>query len=352
MTFPDPSQPMTLEEARATFGAMLDGAGTDEEIATFLVALAERDETAEEIAGAAQAMRDRMIRITAPETAIDVCGTGGDGQHTLNVSTAVALVVAACGVAVAKHGNRAASSKAGGADTLEALGVNLDIAPEVAEAQLADLGICFLFAQNHHPALKRMAPIRKAIGRRTIFNLLGPLANPAGVKRQLVGVAQPWFIDLYRDAMLHLGYDRAMIVSGWDQEKPDMGFLDELSISNGNEIGEIGIGEYGGIPTAYSHASQYIGLSVTTELAPNRAVFNYAPMDALKGGDPEHNASAVRKLLLGEGGAYRDSVLLNAAGALIVAGEVSDWKHGIEEAAEAIDKGLAKTLLDCWIAWK
>lgn len=323
--FPDPARPMTLDEARTAFGAMLDGAGTDEEIAEFLVALTERGETAEEIAGAAQAMRDRMIRVSAPDNAIDVCGTGGDGQHTLNVSTAVALVVAACGVPVAKHGNRAASSKAGGADTLEALGVNLNIAPEVAEAQLKDLGICFLFAQNHHPALKRLAPIRKAIGRRTIFNLLGPLANPAGVKRQLIGIARPDYVPVYTEAMSRLGTERAMIVSG------DEG-LDELSISGISHFKSIGFD---------------LGHDI---IAPEGAGLPRHPLSEIRGGDAAFNAAALRRLLEGEKGAYRDAVLLNAAAALIVAGEAQDGEDGVEEAAEAIDKGLANALLNCWIA--
>lgn len=325
--FPDPAKPITLNEAQAAFGAMLDGAGTDDEIAAFLVALADRGERAEEIAGAALAMRDYMKPVQSPEGAIDVCGTGGDGHHTLNVSTAVALVVAACGVPVAKHGNRAASSRAGGADTLEALGVRLDIAPEVAEAQLADLGICFLFAQNHHPALKRMAPIRKAIGRRTIFNLLGPLANPAGVKRQLVGVAKPELVGVYAEAMALLGTERAMIVSG------DEG-LDELSISGTSHFASIGFD---------------LGHTI---IAPEGAGLPRHPADAIRGGDPAYNAAALRRLLEGEQGAYRDAVLLNAAAALIVAGTAQDGEDGIEEAAEAIDKGLANALLNCWIAWK
>lgn len=318
---------MALDEAHAVFGAMLDGAGTDEEISTFLTALTERDETADEIAGAAMAMRERMIAIKAPANAIDVCGTGGDGQHTLNVSTAVALVVAACGVPVAKHGNHAASSKAGGADTLEALGVKLDIAPEVAEVQLADLGICFLFAQNHHPALKRMAPIRKSIGKRTIFNLLGPLANPARVKRQLLGIARPDYVPVYAEAMNRLGTERAMIVSGEEG-------LDELSIAGVSRFASLGFD---------------LGHDI---IAPEGVGLPRHPLSDIRGGDAAFNAAALRRLLEGEQGAYRDAVLLNAAAALIVAGEAEDGEEAVEEAAEAIDKGLANALLNCWIAWK
>jgi anthranilate phosphoribosyltransferase len=312
----------SLSEAEALFGNMLDGQMSEAEITSLLIELSDRCETAEEIAGAAKAMRARMIRINAPENAIDVCGTGGDGAHSLNVSTAVALVVAACEVPVAKHGNRAASSKAGAADTLEALGLNLDRAAESAEASLADLGICFLFAQKHHPALGPIMPIRRAIGRRTIFNLLGPLCNPAGVKRQLVGVADPKLIAVYAEALSMLGAEEAMVVAG---DEP----LDELSISGSSTVARVG-GE-------------------TLRIDPAIAGLPAYPIEALKGGDAQYNAAALRHLLAGEAGAYRDAVLLNAAAALMVAGEARDWKDGVEEAAEAIDKGLAKALLDCWV---
>ena len=298
----------------------------DEAIAPFLVALAERGETAPEIAGAARAMRARMIPISAPPNAIDVCGTGGDGHHTLNVSTAVSLVVAACGVPVAKHGNRAASSKAGAADTLEALGLNLDRAAETAELTLGDLGICFLFAQKHHPALGRIAPIRKALGRRTIFNLMGPLANPAGVRRQLVGIARPAYVPIYAEAIRRLGTDHSLVVSG------DEG-LDELSLAGGNELAQVRDGNV-----------------LMRRVTAADAGLASAPVDALRGGDPATNAKALRALLQGEPGPYRDAVLFSAAAALMVAGEAADWHEGVEEAAEAIDKGLANALLNCWIA--
>ena len=314
----------SLPETEALFGRMLDGEMTDAKITALLVELADRGETATEIAGAVMAMRARMKRITAPPGSIDVCGTGGDGQHSLNVSTAVALVVAACGVPVAKHGNRAASSKAGGADTLEALGLNLARASDLAEQTLPDLGIAFLFAQAHHPALARVAPIRKALGRRTIFNLCGPLANPAGVTRQLVGVASPALIALYRDAMTLLGTEAAMIVSGAEG-------LDELSIAGTSYMATVGLPGIG------------------TEISPDSMGLMPHPLEALRGGEADYNAAALRRLLIGEPGAYRDAVLLNSAAALIVADEVDDWYAGVEEAAEAIDKGLANTLLDCWI---
>ncbi|WP_298199941.1 anthranilate phosphoribosyltransferase [Novosphingobium sp.] len=319
------AEPLDEDEAEAAFGAMLDGTVDDAAIADFLVALSDRGEQAGEITGAARAMRARMVPIAAPAGAIDVCGTGGDGLHTLNVSTAVSLVVAACGVPVAKHGNRAASSKSGAADTLEALGLNLDRVAETAEDTLADLGICFLFAGRHHPAMGRIMPIRRAIGRRTIFNLMGPLANPAGVRRQLVGIARPAYVPIYARAIAALGTDRTFVVSG------DEG-LDELSLAGGNELGVV---EHGHVAMQRVQCGD-AGLPA-------------APIAAIRGGDPAHNAAALRALLAGEPGPYRDAVLFNAAAALLVAGEAGDWPSAAEEAAEAIDKGLAKTLLDCWI---
>lgn len=315
---------LSLTETEALFGRMLDGEMSDDEIRDTLVTLADRGETAEEIAGAVKAMRARMVTITAPENAIDVCGTGGDGQHSLNISTATAIVVAACDVPVAKHGNRAASSKAGAADTLEALGLNLANASALAEKTLPDLGIAFLFAQTHHPAMKYVMPIRKALGRRTIFNLLGPLANPADVSSQLIGIAEPALVPTYCKAMELLGMKRAMVVSGEEG-------LDEISIAGPTRIATIGIE------------------NIDTRVTPADAGLMPHSLDAVRGGEPQFNANALSALLNGEPGAYRDAVLLNAAGALIVAGEADDWVEGVEEAAEAIDKGLAKGLLDCWI---
>lgn len=323
---PDPLHPIAEDEAEAAFGAILDGNVPEDAIAAFLVALSDRGETASEIAGAARAMRARMIPVAAPANAIDVCGTGGDGHHTLNVSTAVSLVVAAAGVPVAKHGNRAASSKAGAADTLEALGLDLDRAVETAEQTLAEIGIGFLFAARHHPTMGRLMPLRKSLGRRTIFNLMGPLANPAQVSRQLVGIARPAYVPIYAEALLRLGTDHSMVISG------DEG-LDELSLAGGNEVADVRGAE----------------LSMR-RVSPQDAGLPTAPVEAIRGGDPAYNAEALRRLLMGEHGPYRDAVLFNAAGALLVAGEVESWAEGVEEAAETIDKGLAKALLDCWIA--
>lgn len=324
MTLPDASAPLTADLAAEAFANILDGKVTPDAIHHFLSVMSDRDETSIEIAAAVREMRKRMIAINAPAGAIDVCGTGGDGSHSLNISTAVAIVVAACDVPVAKHGNRAASSKAGAADTLEALGLNLDRASKMAEATLADLGICFLFAQKHHPALGPIAPIRKAIGKRTIFNLTGPAANPAAVKRQLIGVARPDFMPVYAGALELLGYDDALLVAG---DEP----LDELSISG---------------PSSFIRLGQAV-----ERITPETAGLPRHPLEALRGGDAAYNGAALSRLLDGEAGAYRDAVLLNAAAALMVAGHVSDWQSGIEEAAEAIDKGLAKALLACWIKY-
>lgn len=324
---PDTTAPLSSDEALAAFSDLLDGRIDDEEdVARFLIGLTERGETAEEIASAARAMRDRLIPIKAPANAIDVCGTGGDGHHTLNVSTAVSLVVAACDVPVAKHGNRAASSKAGAADTLEALGLDLNRAAANAEATLNDLGICFLFAANHHPAMKWVMPIRQKIGRRTIFNLMGPLANPALVQRQLLGIARPAYIPIYAEALRQLGTDKSFVISG------DEG-LDELSLAGGNEVAIV------------------TRKTVNMQRAEAKdAGLPSSPIEAIRGGNPQENAAALRRLLEGEKGPYRDAVLFNAAAALMVAGEVDNFADGAEEAAEAIDKGLANALLNCWIA--
>ena len=316
---------MSEAEAEEVFGWILDGDASDEEIARFLLAMTERSETAEEIAGAARALRARLIPIEAPEGAVDCCGTGGDGHHTLNVSTAVSLVVAACGVPVAKHGNRAASSKSGAADTLEALGLDMDAAGRTAEKTLTEIGICFLFAKNHHPAMGRIQPIRQKLGKRTIFNLMGPLSNPAGVKHQLIGIARPAYVPIYAEAKARLGTERTFIVSG------DEG-LDELSLAGGNELADV-------------TGSEFEMRRVDAEMAG----LPHAPVEAIRGGDAAHNAKALKALLEGTPGPYRDAVLLNAAGTLIVAGKTDDWGQGAEMAAEALDSGKAAELLGKWI---
>ncbi|KQM65104.1 anthranilate phosphoribosyltransferase [Sphingomonas sp. Leaf17] len=324
---PDPATPLSRDDARAAFADILDARVGEDAIAEFLIGLTTRGETSTEIAEAARALRERLIPITAPAGAVDVCGTGGDGHHTLNVSTAVALVVAACGVPVAKHGNRAASSKAGAADTLEALGLDMTRAGALAEASLADIGIAFLFAANHHPAMARITPIRRKIGRRTIFNLMGPLANPAHVTRQLIGIARPDYAAVYAEALEQLGTEAALVVSGAEG-------LDELS----------GAGPSIAIPVGR--------VRIARDIVPEDAGLSRHPTTDLTGGDAAHNAAALRALLRGGHGAYRDAVLLNAAAALIVADRASSLVDGASLAAEALDSGAADALLDRWIAYR
>lgn len=316
---------LTRAEADEVFANILDLKVSADEIEAFLIALSARGETSVEIAAAASAMRERVNAITAPEGAVDCCGTGGDGQHTLNVSTAVAIVVAACGVPVAKHGNRAASSKSGAADTLEALGLDMDAAVRCAEKTLHEIGIGFLFARVHHPALGPIAPIRVKIGKRTIFNLLGPLTNPAGVRTQLIGLASPELVPIYAEAKASLDETRTFIVSG------DEG-LDELSLAGGNTLADV---DKGAVTMRRVEASQ-TGV-------PN------APLEAIRGDDAAYNAASLTRLLDGEKNAYRDAVLLNAAGTLVVAGKTQDWQEAANLAAEAIDSGKAKQLLAKWI---
>ncbi len=323
---PDTASPLSREAAAQAFADILDARTSEEAIADFLVGLTTRGETATEIAEAARALRERLIPIEAPAGAIDVCGTGGDGHHTLNVSTAVSLVVAAAGVPVAKHGNRAASSKAGAADTLEALGLDMDRAGARAEASLNDLGIAFLFAANHHPAMKRITPIRQRIGQRTIFNLMGPLANPARVSRQLIGIARPDYVPVYAEALEQLGTEAAVVVSGEEG-------LDELS---------------GAGPSVAVSVGAFV---IAPSIAPEDAGLPRHPISAIRGGDPSHNAAALRRLLQGEEGAYRDAVLLNTAACLMLAGHAANLVEGVEEAREVLDNGLANALLDCWIAY-
>ncbi len=324
---PDPSRPLDAQAAADAFARIFDGDVEDAALAGFLTTLAERGETVEEVTAAARALRARMAhRVDAPDTAIDVCGTGGDGMHSLNISTAVSLVVAACGVPVAKHGNRAASSASGAADVLAALGVP-ELPIERLGPCLREVGITFLHAARHHPAMARVAPVRRAIGRRTIFNLLGPLANPAGVKRQIVGVFAPHAMPLLAGALASLGTRRAMVVHG-------DGF-DELAIS------------------AASEALTVEGGSLTpSTIHPEDAGLPLHPAASLAGGDPAHNARALEALLAGANGGYHDIVVLNAAAALTLADPALTLPAAAARAAQALASGAAADTLARWKAFR
>jgi anthranilate phosphoribosyltransferase len=311
-------QPLGAADTRRLFDAIFTGRLSEDEIIAYLASTADRKPTVDELVGAVTSMRDHMRSITAPAGAIDLCGTGGDGLGTLNISTAVSFVVAACGVCVAKHGNRSASSRSGAADVLEALGININLEPEAAAAVLRDTGLVFLFAWNYHPAMRNVGNARKQIGRRTIFNLLGPLANPARVTRQLVGVFSADWLVPYAEALKALGSNQAFIVHGRDG-------LDEISISG---------------PTQIAILDQ--GAVTTREIAPEDAGLIRWPLAEIRGGDAAHNAAALRHLLEGQAsGAYHQIVQLNAAAALIVAGKVKDLREGAEMADDAIRSGRA-----------
>ena len=313
---------LSEEQAEAAFGIMMSGDATPSQMGGFLMALRVRGETVAEITGAVRTMRAKMLPVEAPAGAIDTCGTGGDAKGTLNVSTGAQFVVAACGVPVAKHGNRALSSKTGAADVLAALGVNIDADPKLLERALREAGTCFLMAPRHHSAMRHVAPTRVELGTRTIFNLLGPLSNPAGVKRQLIGVFAKEWVEPLAQVLKSLGHERAWVVHGADG-------LDELSTTGPSTVAELKDGEIR-----------------VFEVAPQDAGLPEARLQDLLGGDQETNAAALRALLGGESGPYRDIVLFTAAAALLVADKVPDLKQGVEMGAEAIASGKAKAVLD------
>jgi len=313
-------------EAEQAFSIIMSGTATESEIGAFLMGLRVRGETVDEIAGAARVMRGNAHMIDAPEGAIDTCGTGGDDLGTLNISTAAAIVTAACGVPVAKHGNRASSSRAGSADVLAALGVDLDAEMPLVERSLWDNKIAFLMAPRHHSAMRHVTNIRRELGIRTIFNLLGPLSNPAGARRQLVGVFASEWVKPLAEVLLRLGAQVAWVVHGGDG-------LDELTISGPSEVAELRNGQIR-----------------TFTVTPEDAGLPRARIDEIKGGDAITNARALRALLHGQPGPYRDIVLLNSAAALIVAGAVGDLPAGVSRAQEAIDSGAALATLDRLIA--
>ena len=317
---------LSAEESADVVGQMMDGRVTQGQMGAFLMALRARGETVEELTGAVRALRERVASVEAPDGAVDTCGTGGDGQHTLNISTAAAFVAAGAGAVVAKHGNRAQSSKSGSADVLEALGVRLDLPPAAIARSIREIGVGFMFAPAHHGALKAVGPVRRELGFRTLFNLTGPLANPAHCRRQLLGVFSLRWLEPLARTLKALGADKAWIVHGADN-------LDEISTTGPTEVAVLEQGRIG-------HFT----------ITPSAFGFAPATVADLRGGDAQHNAKALRALLEGERGPYRDIVLLNAAAALVVADRVGDLGQGVDQATAALDSGKAKDKLDQLIA--
>ena len=313
---------LSRADAAAAFDAILSGEVTPSQLGGFLIALRVRGETVEEITGAVTAMRAKMLPVVAPPDAVDVVGTGGDGSGSYNVSTLAALIVAACGVPVAKHGNRAASSKSGTADTLAALGVKIGVAPALVERCIREAGIGFMLAPTHHAAMRHVGPTRAELGTRTIFNLLGPLANPAGVKRQLIGVfSAAWLLPM-AEVLRNLGSERVWITHGADG-------LDEMSTTGTTKVVELKDGAI----RAFEVAPEDVGLT-RVDLA------------ALKGGDATHNAEALKAVLDGARNAYAEIAMLNAAGALVVAGKARELAQGVAMAGDALASGAANGVLD------
>jgi len=310
-------RPLTREEAERAFETLFNGAATPSQMGGLLMALRTRGETVEEIAAAARVMRAKCNAVTAPKGAMDIVGTGGDGKGTLNISTATAFVVAGTGVCVAKHGNRNLSSKSGAADALTQLGVNVMVGPEVVERALEAVGIAFMMAPMHHPSIRHVMPTRSELGTRTVFNLLGPLTNPAGVKRQLTGAFARAWIRPMAETLLALGSEKAWLVHGSDG-------TDEISIAGPTYIAALADGKV-----------------TEFEVHPEDAGLPVHPFESIMGGAPEENARAFRALLQGASGAYRDAVLLNSAAALVVADKVASLKDGVALAAESIDSGTA-----------
>jgi anthranilate phosphoribosyltransferase len=314
-------RPLSFEEAREAFDIIMSGDATPGQIGGFLMALRVRGETVGEISGAVATMRDKMLRVSAPPNAIDIVGTGGDGLHSFNISTASAFVIAASGVPVAKHGNRGLSSLTGTADVLTKLGVNIELAPDAITRCVEQAGIGFMFAPSHHPAMKHVGPVRVELGTRTIFNLVGPLTNPAGVGRQLVGVFAPEWVVPVAEALKALGSSHVWVVHGDG--------YDEITTTGETQVAELKGGEV---------------RSFT--LTPEAAGLGRHSKEDLRGGDSETNAAALRNVLSGAAGAYRDTVLMNAGAGLVVAGAVAELADGIAKAREAIDSGRAMQVLD------
>ncbi|MCY6380711.1 anthranilate phosphoribosyltransferase [Hoeflea prorocentri] len=312
---------LTRQEAEEAFGIMMSGEATAAQIGGFLMALRMRGESVAEITGAVSIMRDKMLCVDAPDHAIDIVGTGGDASGSYNVSTCTALVAAGAGLTVAKHGNRALTSKSGAADSLVALGVELDLKPGGIEACINDAGIGFMFAPAHHSAMRHVGPARVELGTRTIFNLLGPLSNPAGVKKQLLGVFDPRWLRPLAEVMRDLGSETIWVVHGDG--------LDEMTTTGVTQIVALENGQI----REFEITPEELGLERVT-------------MDKLKGGDAQHNARALIEVLEGKKGPYRDIVMLNTAASLVIGGKAEDMSEGLAIAADTIDSGAAKAALD------
>jgi anthranilate phosphoribosyltransferase len=317
---------LTREEAASAFERMMGGEATPSQMGALLMALRVRGETVDEITGAVSAMRAKMLRVSAPPEAIDVVGTGGDASGSFNISTCAALIVAGAGVPVAKHGNRALSSRSGAADVLSALGVKIDLGPDAIARCIREAGIGFMFAPAHHPAMKNVAATRVELGTRTIFNLLGPLSNPAGVRRQMIGVFSRQWTQPLAQVLKNLGAERVWVVHGSDG-------LDEVTTAG---------------PTSVTALEN--GNVTNFEISPEEVGLPRVKPEFLRGGDAAANAKALRGVLDGEESAFRDVALINAAAALVVAGEAKTLKAGVELAAHSIDSGAAEKRLDRLIA--
>jgi anthranilate phosphoribosyltransferase len=316
---------LSRAETHAAFDTMLTGGATPAQIGAFLMALRVRGETVDEISGAVASLRSKVIPVSAPKGAMDIVGTGGDASGSYNVSTATAIVVAGCGVKVAKHGNRGMSSKSGTADTQAALGVKLDVSPDVISRCINEAGIGFMFAQGHHPAMKHVGPFRVELGVPTIFNLMGPLSNPAGVKHQLLGVYAPKWVEPLAHVLKELGSENVWVVHGDG--------LDEITLAGTTKVAELKNGKV-----------------TVFEINPEDAGLSRCDPQALKGGDSQHNAAALRAVLEGVPSAYADITKLNAAAALIIAGRAGNLKDGVAMAAESIRSGAAKRALEKLVA--
>jgi anthranilate phosphoribosyltransferase len=317
---------LTREEAASAFDRMMSGEATPSQMGALLMGLRVRGETVDEITGAVTTMRAKMLGVQAPPDAIDVVGTGGDASGSFNISTCAAFIVAGAGVPVAKHGNRALSSKSGAADVLSALGVNIELASEKVARCIRDAGIGFMFAPAHHPAMKNVGPTRVELGTRTIFNLLGPLSNPASVKRQMIGAFSRQWIEPMAQVLKNLGSESIWVVHGSDG-------LDEITTTGATSV-----------------AALENGKIRTFEITPEDVGLPRATPEALRGGDAEQNARALLDVLKGKPSAFRDVAIFNAAAALVVAGKAKDLKEGASLAAKAIDSGEAEGKLDRLIA--